>query len=80
MFRQIPVSLISIRRRIFYAFAIPHFIWFFATWFYFTENKPEEIEHIYASGLRIVYGLWGWDDYTVLVLSREKSLMDYLYN
>jgi hypothetical protein len=45
-FRQISVSLISIRRRLFCGFAIPYFIWFFTTWFYFTENKPEEIEHI----------------------------------
>jgi hypothetical protein len=80
IYRQIPITLINIRRRLFYAFSLPHFMWLFSTWFYFTEKQQNEVEHVYASGLRIVYSLWGWDDYTVFVLSREKSLMDYLYN
>jgi len=79
IYRQIPIKLIDIRRRLFYAFALPHCIWLFITWFYFSEKQQNEIEHLYASGLLIVYGLWGWDDYTVFVLSREKTLMDYLY-
>ncbi|CAF3901329.1 unnamed protein product [Rotaria sp. Silwood1] len=79
LFRQIPIGLIHIRKKLFYAFALPHFIWLFMTWFYFTEIQQNEIEHLYASGLRIVYNLWGWEDYTVFVLTREKSLMDYLY-
>ena len=80
IYRQIPTKLIEIRRRLFYAFALPHFIWLFPTWFYYTEIQQKEIEHLFASGLRIVYALWGWDDYIVLVLTREKSLMDYIYN
>ncbi len=32
------------------------------------------------SGLRIVYNLWGWDDYMVYVLTKEKTLIDYLYD
>jgi hypothetical protein len=51
--------LINIRRRLFYAFALPHFIWLFSTWFYFSDNQQKEIEHRFASGLRIVYRPWG---------------------
>jgi hypothetical protein len=75
LYRRIPISLVYIRKRIFCAYALPHFIWLFATWFFYTENQQNEIEHVYASGLRIVYGLWGWEDYTVLALSREKLLL-----
>lgn len=71
--------MIDIRRRLFYAFTLPHFIWLFITWFYFSEKQQNEIEHLYATGVRIVYELWGWDDYTVFVLSTDKTLMDYLY-
>ena len=31
------------------------------------------------SGLRLVYSLRGWDDYTTLALSRDYSLRDYLF-
>jgi hypothetical protein len=57
LFRQIPIKLIGIRRKRFYAFALPHFIWLFITWFYFTENQQNELEHLYPLGLRIVYAL-----------------------
>ena len=80
IFRQIPMSLIKIRRQLFCAFAIPHFVWLFRISFYFTENQQREIEHTYLCGLRIVYNLCGWDNYSVMVLTREKSLMDYLFN
>jgi hypothetical protein len=35
---------------------------------------------MYCTGLRIVHNLYAWDDYTTLVLSKEKSLYDYLFS
>ncbi|CAF3057532.1 unnamed protein product [Rotaria socialis] len=61
------------------AFDLPHFIWLFMTWFYFTKIKQNEIKYLYVSELRIVYNFSGREYYTVLVLTREKPLMDYLY-
>lgn len=78
--RTIPLNLISIRRRIFLAFALPHFCWLFCAWFYFTENQKRLIEHTFCSGLRIVYLIKGWDDVTTMIVSREKSLSDYIYS
>ncbi len=74
MFREIPRNEIKIRRKLFSAFSLPHFIWLMFTWFYFTGKQREKIEDVYISGLRLVYSLWGWDDYTTLILSR-----DYLF-
>ena len=31
------------------------------------------------TGIRLVYSLWGYEDFTTLVLSRELSLRDYVY-
>ena len=78
--RSIPSSQIALRRKIFLAYALPHFCWLFCTWFYFTDNQRKTIEHVYCSGLRIVYCLYGWDDTTTLILAREKSLPDYVYS
>ncbi|CAF1399173.1 unnamed protein product [Didymodactylos carnosus] len=41
-------------------------------------TKKEQIEHVFCSGLRMVYSLWEWDDVTTLILSRELTLRDYL--
>jgi hypothetical protein len=35
---------------------------------------------MYCTGLRIVHNLSVWDDFTTLVLSREKSIYDYLFS
>ena len=78
--RSIPSCLVAMRRKIFLAYALPHFCWLFCTWFYFTDNQRKTIEHVYCSGLRIVYSLHGWDDTTTLILAREKSLPDYVYS
>jgi hypothetical protein len=37
------------------------------------------IEHVHCTGLRLVYSLNGWDDLTTMILSREKTLLDYIY-
>lgn len=77
--KKIPLKLISQRRKVFLAYALPHFCWLFSTWFYFTENQQKYIDHVYCSGIRMVYVLHGWDDTTTMILSREKSLYDYIY-
>lgn len=79
IFRKIPRSDIQTRKKLFSAFAMPHFIWLFQVWFNFTENQRRSIEHVYISGLRCIYALFKWDDETVLCLSREKSLRDHLF-
>jgi hypothetical protein len=79
IFLSIPRHEIKIRRRIFCAFSLPHFSWLFSTWFYFTDKQREKIEHVYVTGLRIVYSLWGFEDFLTLALSREYTLRDYLY-
>jgi hypothetical protein len=58
---------------------LPHLIWLMFTWFYYTEKQQAKIEHVYTSGLRLVYSLWVWDDYTTLILSRDYSLRDYVF-
>jgi hypothetical protein len=55
-------------------------IWLFAIWFFFTEKQKRHIEHTYCAGIRIVYNLWGWDDYVTLVLARDKTMLDYVFN
>ena len=59
---------------------MPHLIWLFSTWFFYTEAQRRLIEHVYCSGIKQVYSLRNWDDETVLILSREKSLLDHLYS
>ena len=80
LFYSIPKSEIKIRKKIFSAFAMPHFIWLFSTWFFYTETQQRQIEHVYCSGIKQVYSLQNWDDETVLILSREQSLLDHLYS
>ncbi len=63
----------------FFAYALPHFIWLFSSWFFQTEIQQKLIEHTYCTGLRITYNLNIWDDLTVYTLSKEYSLNDYLY-
>jgi len=67
------------RKRIFSAFAMPHLICLFPTWFFLTEKQQRYIEHVYCSGIRCVITLSKWKDKTTLILSREKSLLDHLY-
>jgi hypothetical protein len=55
-------------------------MWLFILWFLFTENQKKGIEHVYVSGIRLVYSLWGWEDLTTLIVAREKTLNDYIYN
>lgn len=76
---EIPRNEIKIRRKLFCAFSLPHFIWLMFSWFYYTEKQRAKIEHVYISGLRLVYGLYGWDDYTTLILSRDYTLRDYIF-
>ena len=78
IYRAISVDNIDIRRRIFLAYALPHFCWLFSTWFYFTQKQQQTIEHVFCSGIRIVYALRGWDDLTTMILSQEKSIRDYI--
>ena len=79
IFHTIPKNEIKLRRKLFLAFSLPQFIWLFFCFFYFTEKQKEQIEHVFGTGLRVVYSLWGYDDLTTLALSREFSLRDYLF-
>ncbi|CAF3241985.1 unnamed protein product [Rotaria socialis] len=79
MLKAIPKDEIKIRKRLFCAYALPHFIWLFATWFFYTEKQQATIEHVYGTGIRIIYNMWGWDDLTTLALTQEFSLRDYIY-
>jgi hypothetical protein len=80
LYHSISREDIPTRRLLFLTFALPHFIWLFSLWFLFTENQKKGIEHVYVSGIRLVYSLWGWEDLTTLILAREKTLNDYIYN
>ena len=77
--RNIEAKETRIRKTIFSAFAIPHFLWLLPLWFTFTEKQRSHIEHVYCSGLRTVYGIGKWEDETILSLTREKSLKDVVY-
>ena len=79
IFSEIPKNEIKLRRKLFCAFSLPHFIWLMFSWFYYTEKQRAKIEHVYLSGLRLVYGLWGWDDYTTLILAKDYTLRDYIF-
>jgi hypothetical protein len=79
-FRLLRKKDIITRKKIFSAFALPHFLWIFCIWFFLTERQRERISHLYCHGLRIVHNLPAWDDFTTLVLSKEKSLTDYLFS
>jgi hypothetical protein len=79
IFHTIPKNETKLRRKLFLAFSLPQFIWLFFCFFYFTDKQKEKIEHVFGTGLRLVYSLWGYDDIATLALSREFSLRDYLY-
>ncbi|KAF9749467.1 hypothetical protein NGRA_3469, partial [Nosema granulosis] len=79
IFKSIPRNEIKLRRKLFLAFSLPHFIWLFFTWFFYTEKQCAQIEHIYNTGVRLVYSMWGFEDLTTLAVCRELSLRDYLY-
>ena len=59
---------------------MPHFIWLFPIWFFFTDKQRRDIEHVYISGVRLVFSLRNWDDISTLILSQEKSLLDHLFS
>ncbi|CAF1579175.1 unnamed protein product [Rotaria magnacalcarata] len=80
LFYKIPKQFINIRRKRFLAYALPHFIWMFPTWFFFTEKQKEKIYSLFCSGVRLVYGLKGWDDISTMILSQEKSLYDFIFH
>ncbi|CAF1548972.1 unnamed protein product [Adineta ricciae] len=80
IYQTISTEHIDVRRKIFLAYALPHLCWLFSTWFYFTERQQRSIEHVYCTGIRLTYSIYGWDDITTLILSQEKSLRDYLYS
>lgn len=77
--KKIPTSLIKIRRKFFFAYALPHLIWLFSCWFFFTETQQRTIEHTYCTGLKITYTMNLWDDITVYSLTREYTLNDYIF-
>lgn len=79
IFKKIPLSEIKTRRKLFFAYALPHLIWLFSCWFFFTEIQQRKIDHIYCTGLRMTYNLREWDDLTVYALTKEYTLNDYLY-
>jgi hypothetical protein len=80
LFHNISREKIKIRKRIFSAFVMPHFIWLFATWFLYTDNQRRYIEHVYCSGIKLIFALQNWDDETVLILRRKKSLLDHIFS
>jgi hypothetical protein len=80
LFYTIHKENIRMRKRIFSAFAMPHFLWLFPTWFFCTDKQRRYVEHVYSSGIKCVFSLLKWDDETALILSREKSLLDHLYS
>jgi hypothetical protein len=57
LYHNLPKKNINIRRKIFLSCALPHFIWLFPTWFYFTEKQKEKIFTLFCSGIRLVYSL-----------------------
>ena len=79
IYKTIPKDEIKIRRTLFCAFSLPHIIWLFCTWYYFTEHQKQKTEQVYGSGLRLIYNLWGYEDFTTLCLSREYSIRDQIY-
>jgi hypothetical protein len=79
IFNKIPITLRELRRKLFFAFALPHIIWLFSCWFFYTEHQQNTIEHVFCSGLRLTHKLNFWNDLTVYTLAREYTINDYLY-
>jgi hypothetical protein len=80
IFKTISKKDIKMRRKTFAAFALPHYLWLFCIWFFLSERQKEKLSHAYCTGIRIVHDLPVWDDFTTLVLSKEKSIYDYLFS
>jgi hypothetical protein len=80
IYKSIPFERSEMRRKLFLAYALPHFCWLFCTWFYLSENQKKQVEHVFCSGLRLTYALRGWDDISIMIMTREKSLLDYLFS
>ena len=76
-FRYLGVEICT--KKLFCAFALPHFFWLFSTWFFYTENQTRKIEHMYCAGIRLINNLWGLNDHMTLVISQEKYLLDHVY-
>ncbi|CAF3172769.1 unnamed protein product [Rotaria socialis] len=79
IFNKIPITLRELRRKLFFAFTLPHIIWLFSCWFFYTEHQQNTIEHVLCSGLRLTHKLNFWNDLTVYTLAREYTINDYLY-
>ncbi|CAF1147804.1 unnamed protein product [Adineta ricciae] len=79
IFTKIPIYLYKMRRKLCLAYGLPQIIWLFSCWFFYTEIQQRDIDHLYCSGLQLVYNLTQWDDLTVYIITRESSLSDYLF-
>ena len=79
LFKKIPTSLVKLSRKLLFAYALPHIMWLFSCWFFYTELQQRRIEHVYCTGLRLTYNLNLWEDLTIDVLTKEFTLNDYLY-
>lgn len=79
IFNKIPVNLRNLRRKLFFAFALPHIIWLFSCWFFYTEHQQNLIEHVFCTGLRLTHNLKYWDDITTYTLTKEYTIHDHLY-
>lgn len=71
--------MLKIRRKILLSYAVPHLLWLACAWLHYRETEGIDRKHILCTGLKIVYNLYYWDDFTTLVITREKSLRDYLF-
>ena len=78
VFRTIKKEM-KLRRKIFFVYALPHFLWLFCIWFFSIHSQRDRIEYTFCSGFKILHNLRQWEDFTTLVLAREKFLTDYLY-
>ncbi|CAM2696705.1 unnamed protein product [Rotaria socialis] len=79
IYKTLPKDEVKIRKKLFCAYSLPHITWLLSTWFHFTDKQKQKIEHVYGTGLRLVYSLFGYEDFTTLCLSRELALRDHVY-
>lgn len=70
---------IDLRRRIFYAFIFPHFVWTFPIFFYLTQNQQEVIVKSFSYHLKLAYGLENWPTHLFFALTGEYTLLDRLF-
>ena len=57
VFRTIRKREIKFRKKIFFAYALSHFLWLFCTWFFFTHGQNDRVEHTCCYDLRILHNL-----------------------